>query len=63
MRGRVKFRVGQIVYIAFERDETIMGFAFPKELRAAVDRNELHMLVVSSWRMCVPKKVAALIEV
>jgi hypothetical protein len=33
IRGRVKFRVGSIVYVAFSRDETIMGFAFPKEWR------------------------------
>lgn len=33
--GRVKFRVGQIVYLAFSRDETLMGFAFPKEEREA----------------------------
>jgi hypothetical protein len=32
--GRVKFRVGRIVYVAFSRDETIMGFGFPKEQRA-----------------------------
>src|SRR5437879_12545817 len=31
--GRVKFRVGRIVYISFSRDETVMGFAFPKEER------------------------------
>jgi hypothetical protein len=31
--GRIKFRVGRIVYISFSRDETIMGFAFPKEER------------------------------
>ena len=30
---RVKFRVGQIVYLAFSRDEAILGFAFPKEER------------------------------
>jgi hypothetical protein len=30
---RVKFRVGPIVYVAFSRDETVMGFAFPKEER------------------------------
>ncbi|MGK5678293.1 MmcQ/YjbR family DNA-binding protein [Actinoplanes sp. URMC 104] len=30
---RVKFRVGSIVYVAFSRDETVMGFAFPKEER------------------------------
>jgi hypothetical protein len=31
--GRVKFRVGRIVYLSFSRDETVMGFAFPKEQR------------------------------
>ena len=35
VRGRVKFRVGRIVYIAFSGDETLMGFAFPKEEREA----------------------------
>ena len=33
IRGRVKFRVGQIVYVSFSRDETVMGFGFPKEER------------------------------
>jgi hypothetical protein len=36
VRDRVKFRVGQIVYLAFSRDETTMGFAFPKEERDAL---------------------------
>ena len=36
VRDRVKFRVGQIVYVGFSRDETLMGFAFPKEERAAL---------------------------
>jgi hypothetical protein len=31
--GRIKFRVGRIVYLSFSRDETVMGFAFPKEER------------------------------
>lgn len=31
--GRVKFRVGRIVYLSFSRDQTVMGFAFPKEER------------------------------
>ena len=31
--GRVKFRVGRIVYVSFSRDETVMGFGFPKEER------------------------------
>jgi hypothetical protein len=36
VRDRVKFRIGRIVYLAFSRDETIMGFAFPREERAAL---------------------------
>jgi hypothetical protein len=36
VRGRLKFRVGQIVYVAFSLDETVMGFGFPKEERAAL---------------------------
>jgi len=34
VRGRWKFRVGQIVYLSFSKDETLMGFAFPREERA-----------------------------
>jgi hypothetical protein len=40
VRDRVKFRVGSIVYLAFSRDETVMGFAFPKEERAALVASE-----------------------
>ncbi|MFJ1755068.1 MmcQ/YjbR family DNA-binding protein [Kitasatospora sp. NPDC088134] len=36
VRDRVKFRVGRIVYLAFSRDETVLGFAHPKEERAAL---------------------------
>lgn len=36
VRDQVKFRVGQIVWLAFSRDEEVMGFAFPKEERAAL---------------------------
>jgi hypothetical protein len=36
IHDRVKFRVGAIVYVAFSRDETEMGFAFPKEERDAL---------------------------
>src|SRR6059036_2082243 len=36
VRGRIKFRVGRIVYLAFSRDGTVMGFAFPKEWRTAL---------------------------
>jgi len=40
VRDRVKFRVGQIVYVAFSRDESEMGFAFPKEEREALVESE-----------------------
>ena len=40
VRGRVKFRVGRIVYLAFSRDETMLGFAFPKEWRDALVATE-----------------------
>jgi hypothetical protein len=87
VRDRVKFRVGQLVFVALSRDETVLGFGFPKEERAALvaaepdrflmppdsdlrynwvcarmatlDDDEMRELVVSAWRMCVPKKVAA----
>ena len=36
MRGRVKFRIGRIVYLSLSRDGSTMGFAFPKELRVAL---------------------------
>jgi hypothetical protein len=36
VRDQVKFRVGQIVYVALSRDELSMGFAFPKDERAAL---------------------------
>lgn len=40
VRDRVKFRVGSIVYAAFSRDETIIGFAFPREERDALVASE-----------------------
>ncbi|BCB74154.1 MmcQ/YjbR family DNA-binding protein [Phytohabitans flavus] len=36
VRDRVKFRVGQIVFAALSRDETEMGFGYPKEERVAL---------------------------
>jgi hypothetical protein len=36
VHDRVKFRIKQIVYVSFSRDETLMGFAFPKEERDAL---------------------------
>jgi hypothetical protein len=89
VRDRVKFRVGRIVFVAFSRDETTMGFGFPREERAAlveaephkfqlprpadmryqwvevhlaeIDIQEMRELVLDAWRMCVPKKISALI--
>ena len=40
VRDRVKFRVGKIVWLAFSRDETQMGFAFPKEERDVLVASE-----------------------
>ena len=40
VRDRVKFRVGQIVYAAFSQDDSIMGFAFPKEERDGLVASE-----------------------
>jgi hypothetical protein len=36
VRGRIKFRVGRIVYLSFSRDGSTMGFGFPKEWRDAL---------------------------
>jgi hypothetical protein len=51
--GRLKFRVKQIVYVAFSLDESVMGFAFPKEERAALVLSEprkFHMPTASDMR-------------
>jgi hypothetical protein len=40
VHGRLKLRVGQIVYVAFSHDETEMGFAFPKEWRETLVESE-----------------------
>ena len=34
--GRLKFRIGRIVYLAFSHDQALLGFAFPKEEREAL---------------------------
>jgi hypothetical protein len=36
VRDHVKFRVGRIVYVSISPDEALMGFAFPREERAAL---------------------------
>ncbi len=40
VHGRVKFRIGRIVYLSFSQDGSVMGFAFPKELREALVDSE-----------------------
>jgi hypothetical protein len=46
VRDRVKFRVGRIVYLAFSRDDSVMGFAFPKEEREALVAAEPHKFML-----------------
>ncbi len=49
VRGRVKFRIGQIVYLALAADGSTMGCGFPKELRqAAVD--------AEPWKFSLPRE-------
>ena len=36
VRDQIKFRVGRLVYATISPDEASMGFAFPKEERAAL---------------------------
>jgi hypothetical protein len=40
VRGRVKFRVGRIVFLSFSKDGTVMGFGFPKDWRIALVESE-----------------------
>ena len=42
VRGKLRFRVKQIVYVAFSLDERVMGFGFPKEEREALVSSEPH---------------------
>jgi hypothetical protein len=46
VRDRVKFRVGSIVYLGFSRDDSLMGFAFPKEERQALVAAEPHKFML-----------------
>src|SRR5689334_9386964 len=46
VRGELRFRVGQIVYVAFYEDETVMGFAFPKEERDALVASDPHKFLL-----------------
>ena len=40
VRDEVRLRVGRMVYAAFYHDDTIMGFAFPREEREALVASE-----------------------
>ena len=42
VRGRLKLRVKQIVYVAFSLDERVMGFALPNEEREALVLSQPH---------------------
>ena len=48
VRGRLKFRVKQLVYVAFSLDERVMGFAFPMEERAALVASDPHKFQLPS---------------
>ena len=48
VRDNVKFRVGRLVYLAFSRDEQIMGFAFPKEQREGLVTSEPEKFMLPS---------------
>lgn len=40
VRDTVRFRAGRLVYAAFSPEETVMGFAFPKDERDALVASE-----------------------
>lgn len=40
VRNQLKFKVGPIVYVTLSRDETAMGFSFPKEAREDLVRSQ-----------------------
>jgi hypothetical protein len=46
--GRLKFRVKQIVWLAFSRDFTTIGLAFPREWRAIAVEAEPHKFELPS---------------
>ena len=53
VHDRVKFRVGRIVFLSLSRDETELGFGYPKEEREALIASEpdkFHLPVASDMR-------------
>ena len=49
VRGRVKFRIGQIVYLSLAQDGSTMGCGFPKEFREAAVEAE-------PWKFSFPSE-------
>ncbi|MFO7300712.1 MAG: MmcQ/YjbR family DNA-binding protein [Actinomycetes bacterium] len=45
-QGRIKFRVGRLVFASLSRDETVMGFGFPKDEREALVKAEPHKFLM-----------------
>jgi len=53
VHDRVKFRVGRIVFLSLSRDETELGFGYPKEEREALIASEpdkFHLPMASDMR-------------
>jgi hypothetical protein len=53
VRDRVKYRVGRIVFLSLSPDETVLGFGYPKEERAALVAGEpekFHLPIPSDMR-------------
>jgi len=46
VRDHVKFRVGSYVYLSVTPDESLMGFAFAKDERAALVASEPHKFLM-----------------
>ncbi len=49
VHGRVKFRIGQIVYLSLAADGSTMGCGFPKEFREAAVEAE-------PWKFSLPSE-------
>ncbi len=53
VRDRVKYRVGRIVFLSLSPDETVLGFGYPKEERAALvacEPEKFHLPIPSDMR-------------
>ena len=46
VHGRVKFRVGSLVFASLSKDETLMGFGFPKDEREMLVGSEPHKFLM-----------------